>query len=113
MSVRPTVPTMLDLLEGAYQTLASRADAGEEDRRRLATIVADLRWYAARLGEGRWETQPRPGRWSLAENIWHIAEQAVAAAESAQPRPVVYFIDHGKEHVGQAAEIFALFEYAG
>ena len=69
------------------------------------------RWYAARLGEERCEVPPRPGRWSLAENIWHITEQASAAADSSQPRPVVYYIDHGKEHVGQAAEIFALFEY--
>jgi hypothetical protein len=111
MSNRPTVPAMLDLLENAYLDIAERADAADKDRQRLATIIADLRWYAARLGEARWEVPPRPGRWSLAENIWHIAEQASAAAQSPQPRPVVYYIDHGKEHVGQAAEIFALFEY--
>lgn len=111
MSPRPTVPAMLALLESAYQTLADRTAAQVEDRQRLATIVADLRWYAARLGEERWEAQPRPGRWSLGENIWHIAEQAIAAADAPQPRPVVYYIDHGKEHVGQTAEIFALFEY--
>ncbi|MFN8514191.1 MAG: DinB family protein [Chloroflexia bacterium] len=111
MSPRPTVPAMLDLLESAYLTIAKRAEAADEDRQRLATIIADLRWYAARLGEERWERQPRPGRWSLAENIWHIAEQAIAAADAPRPRPVVYYIDHGKEHIGQAAEIFALFEY--
>lgn len=108
---RPAVPAMLNLLETAYRTLAERGAAEDDDRRRLETIAADLRWYAARLGEGRWEVPPRPGRWSFAENIWHIAEQAHTAATATQPRPVVYYIDHGKEHVGQAAEIFALFEY--
>jgi hypothetical protein len=111
MSQRPAVPAMLDTLEDAYHALADHSEASDEDRQRLATIVADLRWYAARLGEERCEVPPRPGRWSLAENIWHITEQASAAADSSQPRPVVYYIDHGKEHVGQAAEIFALFEY--
>jgi hypothetical protein len=108
---RPAVPAMLDALEGAYHALADRTIAASEDRQRLATIVADLRWYAARLGEERGEVPPRPGRWSLGANIWHITEQASAAANSPQPRPVVYYIDHGKEYIGQAAEIFALFEY--
>jgi hypothetical protein len=111
MVSRPAVPAMLEMLESAYHILADRSVAAAEDRLRLATIVADLRWYAARLGEARGEVPPRPGRWSLAENIWHIAEQASAAARSPRPRPVVYYIDHGKEHVGQAAEIYALFEY--
>ncbi len=112
MSHRRTVPGMLAMLESSYQFLADSTIAPVEDRQRLATIVADLRWYAARLGEARWEVPPRPGRWSLAENIWHIAKQASAAARSSRPRPVVYYIDHGKEHVGQAAEIYALFEYS-
>ena len=110
---RPAVPALIALLEEGYRTLVEREGAGGDDRDRLETIVGDLRWYAARLGKERWEMPPRPGRWSLAENIWHIAEQAAAASASAHPRPVVYFIDHGKEHVGQAAEMYALFEYAG
>ena len=109
----PAVPALIDQLAAAYATLAERAAADPADRDRLATIVADLRWYAARLGAARWDLPPRPGRWSLAENIAHIAAQAHAAAAAPQPRPITYYIDHGKEHVGQAAEIYALFEYAG
>ena len=107
---RPALPALLDLLAASYATLAGRA-ADSDDRQRLATVVADLRWYAARLGPTRWETPPRPGKWSLAENLWHIAAQAATAATAPRPRPITYYIDHGKEHVGQAAEIYALFEY--
>jgi hypothetical protein len=102
---------MLDQLEAAYQTLLARAQPPEADRARLLGALDDLRWYAERLGASRWETPPRPGRWSFAENLWHITEQATAEAAAPAPRFIVYFIDHGKEHVGQAAEIFALFEY--
>ena len=109
--MRPDTPAMLDQLGAAYQTLLSRAQPPEADRARLLGVLDDMRWYAERLGALRWETPPRPGRWSFAENLWHIVEQAIDAAYTPEPRSIVYFIDHGKEHVGQAAEIFALFEY--
>jgi hypothetical protein len=107
----PDVPTMLDELERAYRTLVEREQPPNDERARLATIPSDLRWYAERRGSARWRTPPRPGRWSFAENLWHIVGQAVEAASEPHPRPVRYFIDHGKEHVGQAAEMYALFEY--
>jgi DinB superfamily len=109
--MRPNTPAMLDQLEGAYQTLLARAGETGANRARLLGVLDDLRWYAERLGATRWETPPRPGRWSFAENLWHIAEQATQEAAGPTPQSVVYYIDHGKEHVGQAAEIFALFEY--
>jgi hypothetical protein len=107
----PDTPAMLDQLEAAYQTLLARAQPSDADRARLLGVLDDLRWYAERLGASRWETPPRPGRWSFAENLWHIVEQATAEAAALKPRTIVYFVDHGKEHVGQTAEIFALFEY--
>ena len=109
--MRPDTPTMLDQLEAAYQALLSRAQPAEADRARLLGVLDDLRWYAERLGAPRWETPPRPGRWRFAENLWHIVEQAIEEAAAPSPRAIIYFVDHGKEHVGQAAEIFALFEY--
>lgn len=46
------------------------------------------------------------------ENVEHITQQAAEDSQApALPNNVNYYIDHGKEHVGQAAEIFALFEY--
>ena len=109
--MRPDTPAMLDQLGAAYQTLLSRAQPPEADRARLLGVLDDMRWYAERLGALRWETPPRPRRWSFAENLWHIVEQATEEAAALEPRSIIYFIDHGKEHVGQAAEIFALFEY--
>lgn len=108
---RPDIVTMLSQLERAYQLLADHYNAAQMDRERLTTVLLDLRWYAQRLGEERWEVAPRVGRWSFAENVWHITEQALEEAQQPTSASIVYFIDHGKEHVGQAAEIFALFEY--
>lgn len=108
---RPLVPVMLDLLENAYHILVEREAPPRDERLRIEAVIDDLRWYSERLGMQRWEVHPRPGHWSFAENLWHITEQAIDEAREAQPPPVRYFIDHGKEHVGQAAEIFALFEY--
>jgi hypothetical protein len=109
--MRPDTPAMLDHLEAAYQTLLSRAQPPQADRARLLGVLDDLRWYAERLDASRWETPPRPGRWSYAENLWHVVEQATEEASAPEPRSIVYYIDHGKEYVGQAAEVFALFEY--
>lgn len=109
---RPDVLTMLTQLEVAYQRLADDYKAQSLDRERLNIVLADFHWYGSRLGEARWETVPRPGRWSFAENLWHITSQALQQADQPDASSFVYFIDHGKEHVGQAAEIFALFEYS-
>jgi hypothetical protein len=103
---------MLERLENAYGRLADQTHATPEERNRLSSVVDDLRWYAARLGAERWQVAPRAGRWSFAENLWHVTEQAQSEAASGTRLTCIYFIDHGKEHVGQAAEIFALFEYS-
>jgi hypothetical protein len=107
---RPSVPAMLLQLEQAYQRLLAQP-APEADAQRLSTVLADFRWYSERLGQARWEHAPRPGRWSFAENLWHITEQAIAANHLPAGQPLRYFIDHGKEHVGQAAEIIAIISY--
>ena len=37
-------------------------------------------------------------------------EQAVGAMKENPPNPVRYFIDYGKEHVGQIAALWFLFQ---
>jgi hypothetical protein len=101
---------MLAQLEGAYHHLQARPPAATADAQRLTNVLDDFRWYAERLGAQRWERAPRPGRWSFAENLWHIVEQA-SAADNTSTEPLRYFVDHGKEHVGQAAELLAIFSY--
>ena len=108
---RPSVPEMLNQLELAYQHLLGQLPASNADTQRLLTVLADLQWYSLRLGSERWEQAPRPQRWSFADNLWHITEQAIAATQQPADQPLRYFIDHGKEHVGQAAEIIALIAY--
>jgi hypothetical protein len=110
-SQRPSVPDMLLQLDQAYRQLALQQPAGDADAQRLLTVLADFQWYAERLGGRRWEQPPRPGRWSLADNLWHIAAQAIEAARQPDDTPLRYFVDHGKEHVGQAAEILAIMSY--
>lgn len=105
------VTLLLRQLEDAYGRLCERLGPWEADRERLVTVAADLRWYAGRLGAERW-TETCGDRWSFADNIAHITEQAREhAVGSEAPRPITYYIDHGKEHVGQVAELYALFEY--
>ena len=108
---RPDVPTMLIQLERAYQYLLAQLPASDGDAQRLLGVLADFQWYSERLGSPRWEHAPRPERWSFADNLWHIAEQAGAATHEPTDQPLRYFVDHGKEHVGQAAEILAIFSY--
>jgi hypothetical protein len=107
----PTVPDMLTQLEGAYYSLLALHQPPEADARRLMTVLDDFRWYSERLGASCWGHAPRPGRWSFAETLWHVTEQAIAASDRPAAEPLRYFIDHGKEHVGQAAELLAIFAY--
>jgi hypothetical protein len=73
--------------------------------------VDDLRWYAERMGVERLDRMPRSNKWSFAQNLWRLTKQAKAAIAPA-PNCIHYFIDRGKECVGLAGEIFALFEYS-
>lgn len=102
---------MLDQLEAAYHKLVEHAQADAEDERRLMSIVDDLRWYADRLGTDRWYKQPRSNKWSFEQNLWYFTKQASAEPALTLLSPLSYFIDRGKECVGLAAEIIALFEY--
>ncbi len=105
-----SVPEMLDQLHAAYRELAERNPLPGDEAGRLDAIIDDLRWYAARLGPEQWATLPAQNKWSFESHVWHMAEEACKAAASAQPRPLHYYIDHGKEHVGYVAENMALLE---
>jgi hypothetical protein len=107
---RPDVPVMLEQLDAAYTSLIQLEHASDEEARRLSSIVDDLRWYAERIGSERWERMPRSNKWSFEQNLWSLNRQA---RDGIAPIPdrVRYFIDRGKECVGLASEIFALFEY--
>jgi hypothetical protein len=106
---RPGVPAMLDQLEAAYNNLKLLEHAGAEDVRRFSAIVEDLRWYAKRIGSDRWNSMPRSNKWSFEQNLWRLTRQAKNAVAPVPDR-IGYFIDRGKECVGLAVEIIALFE---
>ena len=89
----PSVPAMLLQLEQAYQRLIAQQPAHDTDAQRLVAVLADFQWYSERLGAARWEQAPRPGRWSFADNLWHIAGQAIAAAQQPEDQPLRYFVD--------------------
>jgi hypothetical protein len=107
----PGVPGMLEQLEVVYHDLIGREHASVEDAQRLIGIVADLRWYADRIGMERWDRMPRSNKWSFEQNLWRLARQANNPFTPI-PNRIHYLIDRGKECVGLAGEIFALFEYA-
>ena len=106
---RPGVPDMLEQLAAAYHTLVQLEHASDEDAQRLFAIVDDLRWYAGRLGNERWDSMPRSNKWSFEQNLWRLTRQA-RDVTAAVPDRIRSFIDRGKVCVGLASEIFALFE---
>lgn len=107
---RPSVPVMLEQLEVAYRKLIDHEQPAEDEAQRLLLVIDDMRWYADRISVERWDKMPRSNKWSFEQNLWHHTKQAKNATASASPKPVRYFIDRGKECVGLAAEILALFE---
>lgn len=109
--LRPSIPAMLTQLEIAYRRLIEHEQAAEDAAQRLLSIVDDMRWYADRIGVERCDKQARQNKWSFEQNLWHFTKLAKSAAALRSPKPICYFIDRGKECVGLAAEIFALFEY--
>jgi len=109
---RPDVETMLDQLETAYQALINLDQVTDSEAQRIFTIVDDLRWYAERIGEERLDSMPRSNKWSFLQNLWQLTKR-VKKATAPVPNRVLFFIDCGKECVGLASEIYALFEYNG
>jgi hypothetical protein len=107
---RPDVPDMLIQLENAYQKLNGHEKQVEVDAQRLYSIAEDMRWYAAVLGPERWDRLPQLNRWSFVQHLWHLTKQAEAVANSEAYQSVHHLIHHGKEHVGQIAEAFSLYE---
>jgi hypothetical protein len=105
---QPDVPTMLQLLDQAYQTLLAYEQPTADESARLRTVWSDVQWYGERFGPTRWAQVPSADKWSFANILWHLTEQAIGATREAAPEPVRYFIDHGKEHVGQIAELWFL-----
>jgi hypothetical protein len=108
----PSVPVMLDQLEAAYRALMARSQSTNDENSRLLSTVDDLRWYADRIGSERWSILPQLNKWSFDQHVWHLTKEAKRAAATDSPRSIDFYINHGKEHVGLVAEIFALFEYA-
>ena len=107
----PGVPVMLDQLASAYNEGIEHRDVARDDAEMLLSIVRDMRWYAARVGPERWDTLPKPNRWSYAQHLWHVLKQVKQAAASGWSGPVIQLVNHGKEHVGQIAEVLGLLEH--
>ncbi|MCB0062568.1 MAG: hypothetical protein KDE19_10655 [Caldilineaceae bacterium] len=106
---RPSVPEMLEQLTVTYQTLIEASAPSADDEERLYTIVKDLHWYAARLGEELQYKMPRSNKWSFEQNLWSLTKQAKRANDSGD-NCVLDCIDRGKRCVGLASEIITLFD---
>jgi hypothetical protein len=108
----PSIPAMLDQLAAAYRALADRSQSASHELDHLLSTVDDLCWYADRIGSERWSILPQLNKWSFDQHVWHLTKEAKRAAAADSPRSIEFCLNHGKEHVGLVAEIFALFEYA-
>ena len=79
---RPSLPDMFEQLEAACHSLIQREQPPDDDARRLLAVLDDLRWYAGRIGDERWDTMPRSNKWSFQQNLWHLTKQARNARNS-------------------------------
>jgi hypothetical protein len=107
---RPAVMEMLEQLEAAYGAIIAQDKPDEYEKEQFVAIANDLRWYAGRLGEARLDEMPRSNKWTFTQNLWHLLKEARQGTAPVGER-VHYFIDRGKQVVGLAAELYALFEY--
>jgi len=106
----PDVLKMLKLLEQAYETLLLHEKPTADETARLRTVWNDFQWYSERFGISRWSLTPSTDKWSFSDILWHVTKQAVDSTKETTPDPVRYFIDHGKEHIGQIAELWFLLQ---
>ncbi len=109
---RPDVLQMLHLLNQAYETLILHEKPTADESARLRTVWNDFQWYGERFGLNRWLLTPSADKWNFADILWHVTKQAVDSTKEATPDPVRYYIDHGKEHIGQIAELWFLIQEA-
>jgi hypothetical protein len=107
----PSVSEMLDQLESAYHHYVEHKQFAENDIVRLLSIVDDLRWYAEKIGSERWESLSQASnQWSFEQHVWHLLKHARSAADAGWSKSIIRFINHGKEHIGEVAEILNLLE---
>jgi hypothetical protein len=109
--LRPGVPEMLDQLESTYHDLIKYKQFPEDDVARFLSIVDDMRWYAEKIGPEHWDRLSQSSnRWSFEQHLWHLLKHVRKDAHSEGSESIVHLINHGKEHIGQVAEILSLFE---
>jgi hypothetical protein len=107
----PSVVEMLDQLESTYHGFIEHKRFAQDDIARLLSIVDDLRWYAARIGPEKWESLSQSSNsWSFEQHLWHLLKHARSAAKAGWSESIIHFINHGKEHIGQVAEVLNSFE---
>jgi hypothetical protein len=109
--LHPSISEMLDQLETAYHDFVKRKQFAQDDIARLLSIVDDMHWYAERIGPEKWESLSQSSnQWSFEQHLWHLLKHARSAAEAGWSESITHFINHGKEHIGEIAEIMNLFE---
>jgi hypothetical protein len=109
--VHPSVPQMVDQLEFAYRDLIGQRQLAQVDIARLLSIVDDMRWYAEKIRPENWESVSQSSnRWSFEQHLWHLLKHVRSAEDAGQSESIIHFINHGKEHIGEVAEILNLLE---
>jgi hypothetical protein len=107
---RPSLEQMFAQLEAACREAVISAAPDETETAMLTSIVADLRWYAGRIGQDRLDIMPRSNKWSYTQNLWWLVKKTRQAPQAGRAH---YLIDHAKWCVGLASEILWLFEHEG
>lgn len=107
---RPSVPQMLDKIQRRYSDLIEKLEPEVANAERLLSIAGDLRWYADAIGADRWTALARGNLWSYESTLWHLSKELEADLAANELKSTAYYINHGKEHIGQLAIALRLFE---
>src|SRR5574340_469748 len=106
---RPELPELLDIFEAACRGVIEAEHASQAEAERMLAVADDMRWYADRLGPERWDSMPRSNKWSFHQNLWWLTKK-IREGQCTGLSRMEYFINLGKQCVGLAAEIHALYE---
>ena len=106
---RPSVPALVEQLKDAYTDLIEKAQTTSDDAQRLLLIVDNLQWYAARIGEQKWDVMPRDNVWSFHQNLWRLTSKATTFVQQTDHR-IQTLTDQGNQCVGKASDIISILE---
>lgn len=104
------IELMLELLRSAHGRLV-RAASGASRAKDFQDVRQGLLTELSLIGPGRLNQRPLPDAWSAKEVMEHLLAHDLKHQE-IETRGLGHYVEHGREHVEQLAQIGRLLENA-